>query len=92
MINLIHSSDNIIQFPIRPKTEWLVDICDTSINVDHRTTGLTFRFQRDGDLPSLSDDIDISGNEYHPKFQDLLDEAAQIAQDIAQEEWNENLS
>ena len=88
MTSSVNYSDNIIQFPVRPKIEWLVEPSDTSITVDHRPTGLSFRFQRDGDLATLSGDIDISGNEYHPKFQEVLDEAAQIAQGYAEEEWN----
>jgi hypothetical protein len=87
MTNSIHYNDNIIAFPTRPKTEWFVDLGDTSITIDHASTGLSFRFQRDGALASLTNDIDISGNEDHPKFQEILDEAAQIAEGYA-EEWN----
>jgi len=88
MTSSIYYNDNVIPFPTRPRTEWLVDLSDTSITIDHTSTGLSFRFQRDGDLTSLSNDIDITGNEHHPKFQDILDEAAQIAQGYAEEEWN----
>jgi hypothetical protein len=87
MTNSTHYNDNIIPFPTRPKTEWLVDISETSITIDHSSTGLSFRFQREDELASLSNDIDITGNENHPKFQDILNEAAQIAEGYA-EEWN----
>ena len=35
MTNSIHYNDNIIAFPTRPKTEWFVDLSDTSITIDH---------------------------------------------------------
>ena len=88
MTSPTHYNDNIIPFPTRPKTEWLVDISETSITIDHKSTGLSFRFHRDGELASLSLAIDITGNDTDQKFQDIFDEAAQIAQDCAEEEWN----
>lgn len=66
------------------QAEWLIDISDWSLTINHRLTGIIFRFERDSDLASVDD---VTANEDHPRFQDLFDEATQIAQDIATEEW-----
>jgi hypothetical protein len=47
---------------------------------------LSFYFRRTRDQTGLCDDIDISGDEEHPDFDEILDEASQIAQDHATEE------
>ncbi len=86
MIAASPGNDNHSTPTLPEEPGWDVEICDWSIAVNHKDSGLRFYFRRSDDHTSLSDDIDISGDEDHPEFEDILDEAIQIAHDCATEE------
>lgn len=85
-MSLAPGNDNNSVASFVEAAEWDVEICDASITVNHKPSKLRFWFRRTSDQNGLCDDIDISGDEEHPDFDEILDEAAQIAQDHATEE------
>lgn len=85
-MSLAPGNDNNLGASFVEAPEWDVEICDVSVTVNHKSSGLRFRFRRTSDQNGLCDDIDISGDEEHPDFDEILDEAAQIDQDHATEE------
>ena len=82
-----HNNDNQITEPPRQEYEWSIDVCDTSIRMNHQATGLSFSFRRDNPSGSISDDVYISGDENCEDISDYFDAATQIAEEIAAEEW-----
>lgn len=77
--------NNSAEFHTRKQSEWVVDQSDASMTINHRPTGLTFWFAKDGSLKPI---VNFSGNEDHHDFQLLFDEAIQIAEDISSTEKN----
>ena len=86
MIAAAPGNDNHATLALPEEPGWDVEISDWSIAVNHKESGLRFYFSGSDDHTSLCDDIEISGDEDHPDFEDILDEATQIAYDCAMEE------
>ena len=88
------TSNNVVYFnawkekSIKNKTVWSADVSNSSIHVHHEPTGASFYFSRDGQTSFLLDYTSTQNSDDDPEiFGDYLNEASEIAEQIATEEW-----
>ncbi len=79
-----NDNDLLPEISARIQSEWLIDLSETSMTISHTSTGLRFRFEKDQHLKPRAKFLD---HEDHPQFEDIFDEASQIAEQTASEEW-----
>lgn len=80
-------NDNVARLTSYQKHRWSVHVSDDEIEMTHCSEGITFAFRRDGVTDQITRNVTISCDDEYDNIDRYLDEAIQIAEEIASEEW-----